>query len=47
MKKTAKNITLKEVSKRIGDPHWCQGCYRRHVSPGYKYCYFCQKEMLR
>lgn len=40
-------LTQEEVSKRIGDPHWCQGCYRRHVSPGYKYCYFCEKEMLR
>ena len=34
-------LTVEELEKRKGDPQWCQCCLRRHVSPGYKYCYYC------
>lgn len=36
-------LTQQELNSRKGDPQWCQCCLRRHVSPGYRYCYYCSK----
>ena len=34
-------LSADELEKRKGNPEWCQCCLRRHVSAGYKYCYYC------
>ena len=34
-------LTASELECRKWDSTWCQCCLRRHVSPGYKYCYYC------
>ena len=34
-------LSAEELDNRRGNPEWCQCCLRRHVSPGYKYCYYC------
>ncbi len=34
-------LSAEELENRRGNPEWCQCCLRRHVSPGYKYCYYC------
>lgn len=36
-------LTQEELDNRKGDPQWCPCCLKRHVRPGYKYCYFCSK----
>lgn len=36
-------LTTEELESRKGNPEWCQCCLKRRVSPGYKYCYFCQR----
>lgn len=30
-----------ELEKRKGDKEWCQSCYRRRTSKGYRYCKWC------
>ena len=40
-------LTPEILESRKGDPHWCQCCYRRRVHPGYKYCYYCEREMRK
>lgn len=32
-----------EIDSRKGDVKWCQICLKRHVNPGYKYCFWCSK----
>lgn len=39
------NIPLseEELENRKGKKEWCQCCLKRHVNPGYEFCYFCEK----
>lgn len=34
-------LTPEVLESRKGDTEWCQMCLRRHVRPGYKYCWYC------
>ena len=36
-----KKLTPEMLELRKGDSQWCQKCLKRHVSSGYKYCYYC------
>ena len=36
-----KKLTPEILESRKNDAHWCQKCLKRHVNPGYKYCYYC------
>lgn len=35
-------LTKDILESRKGNPLWCQCCLRRHVTMGYKFCYFCE-----
>lgn len=34
-------LTPEVLESRKGDTEWCQMCLRRHVRPGYKFCWYC------
>lgn len=39
--------TAQEIQKRKGDSEWCQQCYRRRTSRGYRICYWCSAGYTR
>lgn len=36
-------LTQDKLESRKGDKGWCQGCLRRRVNRGYKFCMWCAK----
>lgn len=36
-----RQLSQRELNKRVGDNEWCQSCLRRRVNQGYKKCKWC------
>jgi len=36
-------LTDEELERRIGNPEWCQSCFKRRVSKGYTICWACSR----